>query len=210
MAADAFHVVFRVGDKQFRVIRIRSVSRVCQPEVLPDHNTMAVAGFIQLLVADHTDPVTHHREVHIRMISHRNVIFTATVVQVRFAESPVTATTDKAASIDKEGQDMIVFVERHLADTDFEVFSIRNLIVDLERKVRIIEVRRSVTVRPPQARVLDLQLRELLGVENHRLFFSGRQFYRLLERDLSDLAFQRTFNGIGIVVLHDHFSRQCS
>ena len=210
MAANPFHIIFRIGDKHFRIIRIGSVGRVSQPEVLPDHDTVAVASLIKLLVADHADPVTHHRKVHIGMVSHGDIIFTAAIVQIRFTEAPVTTTTDKATAIYKETQDMIIFIERHLADTDFEVFRIRNLIIHFKGEVGIVEVRRAVTFRPPQARVLHLQLREILDIENDRLLFSRRQGNRLLECDISYLAFQRTVYRIGIVVLHDHLGCQRS
>ena len=208
MAANPFYIVFRIGDKHFRVIRIGTVSRICQPEVLPDHDTVAVTGFIELLVTDHADPVTHHRKVHIGMVSHGDIIFTAAIVQIRFTEAPVTATTDKATAIYKETQDMIIFIERHLADTDFEIFRIRNLTIHFKGKVGIVEVRRAVTFRPPQARVFHLQLREVFDIENDRLLFSRRQGNRLLECDISDLAFQHTVYRIGIVVLHDHLGCQ--
>lgn len=38
---------------------------------------------------------------------------------------------------------MIVLIECHLADTDFEVFRIRNLIIHFEGEVGIVEVRRA-------------------------------------------------------------------
>ena len=174
MAANPFHIIFRIGDKHFRIIRIGSVGRVSQPEVLPDHDTVAVTSLIKLLVADHADPVTHHRKVHIGMVSHGNIIFAAAIVQIRFTEAPVTASADKATAIDKEAQDMIILIECHLADTDFEVFRIRNLIIHFEGEVGIVEVRRAVTFRPPQARVFHLQLREVLDIENDCLLFSRR------------------------------------
>ena len=105
---------------------------------------------------------------------------------------------------------MIVLIECHLADTDFEVFRIRNLIIHFEGEVGIVEVRRAVTFRPPQARVFHLQLREVLDIENDCLLFSRRQGNRLLECDISYLAFQRTVYRIGIVVLHDHLGCQRS
>ena len=144
------------------------------------------------------------------MVSHSNIIFATTIVQVGFTEAPVSSPTDKASAVDKETQYLVVFIKRHLADTDLEVFRVRNGILDLERKVRIIQVRLSVPFRPPQAWVLHLQLREILDIENDRLFLAGRQGDRLPEGDISNLPFQRTVYRIGIVVLHDYLGRQCS
>ena len=144
------------------------------------------------------------------MVSHGNIIFATAIVQIRFTEAPVTAPADKATAIDKEAQDMIILIECHLADTDFEVFRIRNLIIHFKGEVGIVEVRRAVTFRPPQARVFHLQLREVLDIENDCLLFSRRQGNRLLECDISYFAFQRTAYRIGIVVLHDHLGCQRS
>ena len=108
------------------------------------------------------------------MISHGDIIFTGTVVQVGFTETPVTSTTDKATPVDKETQDMVIFIKRHLTDTDLKVFRIRNGISYFERKVRIIQVRRTIPFRPPQTRILHLQLREILDIEDDRLLFSSR------------------------------------
>ena len=209
MAADTFHIIFSIGDEHFRIIRIRPVRRVRQPKVLPDHDTVTVACFIQFLVTDHTDPVTHDRKIHIGMISDSNVVFAGTIVQVGFTESPVSSATDKTTAVDEHAQDMIIFIECHLADTDLEVFRIRHLIVDLEGEISIIQIRFSVTFRPPQTRILHLQLSKILCIEDYRLFLSGRQFYRLLECDIAYLTFQHTFYGIRVMVLHDHFRRQC-
>ena len=108
------------------------------------------------------------------MVSHGNIIFTAAIVQIRFTEAPVTTTTDKATAIYKEAQDMIILIECHLADTDFEVFRIRNLTIHFKGEVGIVEVRCAVTFRPPQARVFHLQLWEVLDIENDCLLFSRR------------------------------------
>ena len=72
------------------------------------------------------------------MVSHGDIIFAAAIVQIRFTEAPVTTTTDKATAIYKEAQDMIIFIERHLADTDFEVFRIRNLIAYLKGEISVV------------------------------------------------------------------------
>ena len=69
---------------------------------------------------------------------------------------------------------MVIFIKRHLTDTDLKVFRIRNGISYFERKVRIIQVRRTIPFRPPQTRILHLQLREILDIEDDRLLFPSR------------------------------------
>ena len=210
MVTDALHIIFRIGNKHFGIVRIRTVSRIRQPEVLPNHDTVAVAGFIQFFITNHTHPVTHDREVHIGMVSHRDIIFTCTVIQVRLTESPVTAPANKTTAVDKETQNLIILIEGHLADTDFKVFGIRYLIIYLKCEAGIIQVRLSIAFRPPETRILNIQLSEILCIEDNRFLFARSQFHRLLECDITDLAFQHTFYRICIMVLHDHFRRQFS
>ena len=138
MVTDTLHIIFRVGNKHFGIVRIRTVSRIRQPEVLPNHDTVAVAGFIQFFITNHTHPVTHDCKVHIGMVSHRYIIFTCTVIQVRLTESPVTAPANKTTAIDKETQNLIILIEGHLADTDFKVFGIRYLVIYLKCEAGII------------------------------------------------------------------------
>ena len=192
MVAETLHIIGRIGDKHLGIVGIRTVSRVSQPEVLPNHDTMTVARLIQLLITNLTYPVTHHREVHIRMIIHGNVILTTSVVQVRLTKAPVTTTTDETTAIDEEAQDAVVLVESHLTDTHLEVFRIRYLISHLEGEIRIIQVRITITLRPPEMRILHLQLGELLRIKLHSLLLVCLQLHRLLKRNLTDLTTQYT------------------
>ena len=72
------------------------------------------------------------------MISHGDIIFTGTVVQVGFTETPVTSTTDKAAPVDKETQDAIILVEGHLSDTYLEILRVGYLIAYLKGEISVV------------------------------------------------------------------------
>ena len=138
MAADALHIIFGIRDKHVGIVGVGTVSGIGQPEVLPDHDAVLVAGVIQFFVTDHAHPVAQHGEVHVGMIGHGCLIFASAVVEVRFAEAPVSTAADKAPSVDVEVQYTAVFVERHLADTYLEVAGIGYFLAHLERKVGII------------------------------------------------------------------------
>ena len=58
------------------------------------------------------------------MVSHGDIVLTTPVIQIRLTESPVTATADKTTAVDKETQDTIILIERHLTDTYLEVFRV--------------------------------------------------------------------------------------
>jgi len=138
MVTETFHIILSIGDKHLRIIRIGSVGRIRQPEILPDHDTMTVASLIQFLVADLSYPVTHHRKVHISMVSHGDVVLTTPVIQVRLTESPVTATADKTTPVDKETQDAIILVEGHLSDTYLEILRVGYLIAYLKGEISVV------------------------------------------------------------------------
>ena len=192
MVAETLYIISRIGDKHLRIVGIWTVSRVSQPEVLPNHDTMTVARLIQLLITNLTYPVTHHREVHIRMVIHGNVILTTSIVQVRLTKAPVTTTTDETTAIDEEAQDAVVLIEGHLTNTYLKIFRIRHLISHLEGEVRIIQVRLTIALRPPETWILHLQLRKLLRIECHSLLLVCLQLHRLLKRNLTDLTTQYT------------------
>ena len=90
MTTDSTQVVLCITEEKHVIIRIRSISRISQPEVLPDHDAMTVAGLIETLVTNLSHPVANHRTVHILMITHGDIILTRAVQQIMLIESPVT------------------------------------------------------------------------------------------------------------------------
>ena len=117
-------IIFCVCNKHLFIERIRSVIRVGKPEVLPYHHSVSVAGFIEFLVTCHSDPVTDHGEIHICMISYSNVIFTSTVVDIDFRESPVTSVGYEPSSIDEDIQDIIIHSIGHLTHSALDLLYI--------------------------------------------------------------------------------------
>ena len=91
MISDAQHEVFHVLQEELVVVWFRAVPRIGQPEVLPHHDSMTIAGFVKRLIADLTDPVANHREIHLAVIAHGDIVFTCTIAKHRLAESPVAA-----------------------------------------------------------------------------------------------------------------------
>src|SRR5659263_159099 len=75
MVTDSFDHIFGVIHKHFRVVWVWAISRVCQPEVLPNHNSMTVASFEKFIVTGLSYPVSYHSKVHIGVISHSCIVF---------------------------------------------------------------------------------------------------------------------------------------
>ena len=115
MVAYAFHVVVGVAQEHVLVERVGTVSRVGEPEVLPHHYAVSVTGFVELLVACLSHPVAYHVEVHVAVVSHRNVIFASAVAQVVLAESPVAAQRYEPSAVDVYLQLRVHVLVVHLA-----------------------------------------------------------------------------------------------
>ena len=206
MAADAAYVILGIGDEQVRIIRIGPVSRIGQPEVLPDHDTVTVASLIEFFIADHAHPVAQDVHVHIGMISDSCIVFTSAVVQVRLTESPVAAASDEAPSVDIHIQNTLVLIEGHLADTGLVRKAVRKFSVGLERESSIIEVRLTISVGPPQTRMFHIQLSEAFRSEKDLFLFAGFQSNLLGKTESTDTSFQHTLNFLVAVVLHESMS----
>ena len=97
-----------------------AVPWVGEPEVLPDHDAVAVACFVKCVVADLADPVADHGEVHLAVVAHRGVVLASAIAQHRFAEAPVAAARDEAAAIDPDAKRFVVFVISELPHAGFE------------------------------------------------------------------------------------------
>ena len=63
------------------VVGIRAVHRIGQPEILPHHDAVLVAGIVELVVAGLPHPVADHGEVHVLVVAHGHVVFARAVAQ---------------------------------------------------------------------------------------------------------------------------------
>ena len=118
-------IVFCIGEEHFIFIRIRTVSRVRKPEILPHHYAMAVAGLVKFCITSLSHPVAHDCEVHVRVVIDSYVIFPSTIVQIVLTESPVASTADESTAVDIKMQDTAFFVSIYLPDADLEGYSVR-------------------------------------------------------------------------------------
>ena len=76
MRTHATGIVLSILQEKHIVIRIRSISRISQPEVLPYHDTMLIASLVESLVANLSYPVTNHGAVHLLVIPYSNIVLT--------------------------------------------------------------------------------------------------------------------------------------
>ena len=120
MTADLPHIIVRIVHEEFFVIRIRAVGRIGQPEILPDHDAVTVAGLIEFLIAGLPDPVAYHVEIEEFMIPHDYIIIARSKAQIQFAEAPVAAESGHSPAVDPGSQPAAFHRISHLAKAGLE------------------------------------------------------------------------------------------
>ncbi len=113
-----------VAQEHVVVVGVGAVDGVGQPEILPHHDAVAVAGVVEGVVAGLSHPVADHGEVHVAVVADGDVVFARAVAQHGFGEAPVAAARDEAAAVDEDLQRAAVFGVGELADAGVEAFRI--------------------------------------------------------------------------------------
>ena len=107
--------------QEHRVVRwIRSVGGIGQPEILPDHDAVAIAGLEESVITDLADPVSDHREAHVAVVAHRRLVFPGAVQQVRLRKTPVATATDQPPAVDEDFQGTVLLRIGELLDAGAE------------------------------------------------------------------------------------------
>ena len=151
VVADAQQQVLCVVHEHLLIGRVRSVGGIGQPEILPDQNAVAVGGFIEFFVADHADPVSHQIEVFVAVQLHGTLIVGCAIPEIAFTEPPVSTTAHQSAAIDPDAERPVGRVVIETADAGIE----SGLIAVAGTHRHGIEVRFSISVGPPEFRLVD-------------------------------------------------------
>src|ERR1019366_4296052 len=158
MAAYAEHVVLNVAQEHGIIVGIGAIPGIGQPEILPDDDAVAVAGFVELVLADLAHPVADHVEIHFRVIAHGGVIFAGAVAQHAFAEAPTAALGNEAAAVDPHFESAAFLAVSELPHARLELFGVGNGVGGgFELQAHVVEIGRAVSGGPPQLRVDELQ-----------------------------------------------------
>ena len=187
MIADAQNQVLHILQEEIIVIRFGAVPWIGQPEILPHHNSMTVAGFIERFIADLPDPVTNHGEVHFAVVAYGDVVFARAVAKHRFAESPVAAARDESASVDPYPQIAAIFAVGHVADACLEGPLVDGLSTGFEGNLRIVEVRFAITDGPPEFGILQVECGICRWIESDGFSFLGSELNALLNSNVAQL-----------------------
>ena len=140
------------------VVGIGAVPRIRQPEILPHHHPMAVAGIVELILADLADPVADHVEVHLGVVAHGGVVLPRAVAQHGFAEAPVAALGNEAAAVDPHAQRAAFLAVGELAHAGLEPLRVGNRAGGgFELQADVVKIRLAVSGGPPEFGVGQLQ-----------------------------------------------------
>ena len=91
-----------------RIGRIRSVPGVGQPEILPDHYAVTVAGVVEGLVVRHANPVADHGEIHVGMVANGNIVLAVPILQKVLRISPVAAKSNESPAVHVHAQPLVL------------------------------------------------------------------------------------------------------
>ena len=95
---------------------------------------------------------------------------------MRLIQSPVAAANEDRNAIDGDGQRVGAGnAVGDLADAESHVLRVGDLAPTLEAEMQLVEILRAVAVRPPEARMLDVQRRRVFRIEGHNLLAVRRQ-----------------------------------
>ena len=165
MVTDFQHQVAGIVHKHRLIVGVGAVGRISQPEVLPHHDTIAVAGLIEFPVAGHAHPVANHVVVHLLVVTHGSIKLPATVIQVVLAKGPVASKRHQPAVVDIYLQFCVLVNGLHLTDACLVLDGIALLPIDDELKACIVQIGLSISVGPPQVHSLILQLLEFARIK---------------------------------------------
>ena len=121
IGAHLVHHVVGILEEHLLVFRIGAVVGICQPEVLPYHDAMTVAGLVEFLVAYLSHPVAHHVQVHVAVVAQGDVVVAGRIVEVYLTEPPVAAVGDEAPTVDKQLNGTVLQRVVHLPYAAFHV-----------------------------------------------------------------------------------------
>ena len=138
MAAYPRHPVAGICKEHRFVVRIRSVGRIGQPEILPDHYAVAVAGIVESLVRSLSDPVADHIEILQPVIADSDVVLFRAVVQVLLGEAPVSAHRVHPHSIDVQVKRTVAVFAPDFADSCLEMEGVGYLTVHPDNEAGVI------------------------------------------------------------------------
>ena len=196
---DLLHGVLLEGPQVVRQVGVR-----VEPEVVPYHDAVAVAGIVELFVGRRADPVADHVEMHVPVECDAGVVLLAAAAEQPFAHAPVAALDIDRFAVDLQAEDAVVPLVAVFADAERYCPCVRLPPVGFEHQAAGVQRGVAHAVGPPELRMLYGQAGNLALREPDRPPLARFETDGVREGDASgaDLAPQHALAGLVSVVLH--------
>ena len=159
---DFLHHIIIEHIEVIRQIRIR-----VYPKIVPYHNAIFITRLIEFIICNRTEPITYHIKVHFLMQTDFGIIFRTTATKHIFRHSPIRP-FDKYRNIININMECITFfIIRIFLYTKRNIFRFRNLSIHHHLELTMIKIGVSISIRPPQTRLVYTQLWEITFVKLH-------------------------------------------
>ena len=185
MAADLLDLLNRIGPIHIH-IRGQAAAGI-EPELVPNHQAIAVAGIIKSLVGGHAHPIADHVEVHLLVETELRVIVLPVAAQHEFGHAPAAPLGKDTNAVDMEVQNAAIRVVGILADTEADRLGIGNRPADPKGQPAGVEAGSAVAIRPPEPRISDPKSGDCRAVQRHSRRLAGAESDRPRECDAAGL-----------------------
>ena len=155
MAPDPADLVRRIQQEECGVLRLRTVHRIGQPEIVPDQDAVLIAGVVKAGMARHPHPVSDHRQIGFRMEPDLVPQGLGCIPFQAVVHAPVATLGQDPDAVAIEGQEAAVHRSVESPDAEAEAFSVAGLSICPQFCLRSIKERISIGVWPPQLRPVE-------------------------------------------------------
>ena len=139
-----------VADVREVEVGVDGIDGVELPQVLPEHDSVLVAGVRELVALAHPAPVADHVEVLFAVKPHLMVDALPAHALEHLVESPVAALHEHANAVDGKRELRLVAGEvLELPDAEPELLPVARSACRHKRNLHVVEIRLSESVRPP-------------------------------------------------------------
>ena len=188
---------------------IRQVRIRINPKIIPQHNSVFVTGFIEFIIGYRAEPVANHIKVHLFVQTNLCIILCTTTAKHILRHTPVGPFYKYRNVIYINMKSVILLIICIFFNTESDIFYFRYFSVYFHFKGTSIQIRLSVSVRPPQFRTINHQLRIITLIEANSRSSICRQIYLFRKGNVTRLdgPCNNSFNRFAFIVFHFQLNR---
>lgn len=214
-----FRVVFHVNSGRFQVVQVKSINQIDRPRILPSRSAITITDLVGLLITSRTSPIARRHGIRVNVMDRNGVVFTATVIRVQFARTPIATPTSGTATVSGRTRGVVILVRYRLTSASFRIFHVQGLVVRFRNRINVMRIQHTMAFEPPRTQIFRLRLQRILSVRGSYLLFSHHRKGELLRYSVSCLTFRHAICHVNVIILRsrlnyrhdkDHVKRQRS